>query len=131
MLTDPIADMLTRIRNGQQAKHAVVRWPASNFGVQILEVLKNEGYIRGYSEEEIRPNVKEILIELKYYNGAPVIKIIDKVSKPGRRKYTKASSLGRFQNGLGIFILATSKGVMTDYTARKDNVGGEVICQVF
>ncbi|MCX8501072.1 MAG: 30S ribosomal protein S8 [Alphaproteobacteria bacterium] len=130
-LSDPLGDMLTRIRNAQRARMAVVSTPASRLRSNVLEVLQREGYIRGYSEIELRNGVKEFTIELKYYEGAPVIREIKRVSTPGRRVYTKISDLGRVYNGLGISILSTPKGVMSDLEARSANVGGEVLCSVF
>jgi small subunit ribosomal protein S8 len=130
-LSDPIADMLTRIRNGQTARLAYVSSPASKLRINVLEVLKKEGYIRAYSQEEVRKGISQIKIELKYHNGQPVIKKVEKVSKPGRRIYSPISDLNKIYNGLGISILSTSKGVMSDHEARLSNVGGEVICKVF
>ena len=130
-LSDPLGDMLTRIRNAQRARMAVVSTPASRLRSNVLEVLQREGYIRGFSETELRNGVKEFTIELKYYEGAPVIREIKRVSTPGRRVYTKISDLGRVYNGLGITILSTPQGVMSDLEARNANVGGEVLCSVF
>lgn len=130
-LSDPLGDMLTRIRNGQQARMASVESPASKLRCNVLEVLKREGYIRGYSEEETRPGIRNLKIELKYHEGEPVIKQIGRVSKPGRRVYSKISDLPRVFNGLGIAILSTPRGVMSDNEARTANVGGEVLCRVF
>ncbi|MGP1395305.1 MAG: 30S ribosomal protein S8 [Inquilinaceae bacterium] len=130
-LSDPLGDLLTRIRNGQMAGKAVVASPASTFRVNVLEVLKREGYIRGYTTEEIRPGINTVNVELKYHDGSPVIRKIDRVSKPGRRVYSKISDLQRVYNGLGIAILSTPRGVMSDAEARAANVGGEVLCQVF
>jgi small subunit ribosomal protein S8 len=123
--------MLTRIRNGQSARKAVIVSPASRLRTNVLEVLQREGYIRGYSQEDIRAGVSEIKIELKYSEGEPVIKEIKRVSKPGRRVYSKIKDLPRVYNGLGIAILSTPRGVMSDNEARAANVGGEVLCQVF
>ncbi len=131
MMTDPLGDMLTRIRNGQMAKKASVTAPASRLRANVLEVLKREGYIRGYSQIETRPGVNELTIELKYYEGAPVIQAISRVSKPGRRVYSKIKDLPKVSSGLGIAILSTPRGVMSDAEARVANVGGEVLCQVF
>src|SRR5438105_13563074 len=131
MMTDPLADMLTRIRNGQQARQAVVAAPASNFRANVLEVLKREGYIRGFSREQVRPGVAELKIELKYVDGEPVIREISRISTPGRRVYSKIADLPRVYNGLGIAILSTPRGVMSDNEARAANVGGEVLCRVF
>jgi small subunit ribosomal protein S8 len=130
-LSDPLGDMLTRIRNGQRARMASVQSPASRLRVSVLDVLKREGYIRGYSTEELRSGVAEIKIELKYHEGEPVIKEIARVSKPGRRVYSKIADLPRVYNGLGIAILSTPRGVMSDLEARAANVGGEVLCEVF
>lgn len=130
-LSDPLGDMLTRIRNGQHARMSTVESPASKLRSNVLEVLKREGYIRGYSQEEVRPGVANLRIELKYHEGGPVIKQIARVSKPGRRVYSKIADLPRFYNGLGIQILSTPRGVMSDNEARAANVGGEVLCRVF
>lgn len=130
-MTDPLGDMLARIRNGQRANKATITSPASNLRMNVLEVLKREGYIRGYSKADSRPGVSELTIELKYYEGKPVISTISRVSKPGRRVYSKISDLARVANGLGISILSTPRGVMSDTEARSANVGGEVLCQVF
>jgi small subunit ribosomal protein S8 len=131
MMTDPLGDMLTRIRNGQQARQAVVAAPASNLRANVLEGLQREGYIRGFSKEQLRPGVNELKIELKYVDGEPVIREIARVSKPGRRVYSKLADLPRVYNGLGISILSTPRGVMSDNEARAARVGGEVLCRVF
>ena len=128
--TDPLGDMLTRIRNGQRAGLPVVRSPASKFRSSVLEVLTKEGYIRGYSQQEVTPGKPEITIELKYYEGEPVIRSIRRVSKPGRRVYSHIKDLPTVSNGLGVAILSTPKGVMSDSEARAVNVGGEVLCNV-
>ena len=130
-MSDPIGDMLTRIRNGQQAHQAVVAAPASKMRANVLEVLKREGYIRGFSREQVRPGIAELKIELKYVDGEPVIREIARVSKPGRRIYSRLSDLPRVYNGLGIAILSTPRGVMSDGEARAAKVGGEVLCRVF
>jgi small subunit ribosomal protein S8 len=130
-LSDPLGDMLTRIRNGQKARMSVVSSPASKLRTNVLEVLKREGYIRGFSVEEDRPGVQSLCIELKYFEGEPVIKEVHRVSKPGRRIYSKIADLPRVYNGLGISILSTPRGVMSDAEARAANVGGEVLCKVF
>ena len=130
-MSDPVGDMLTRIRNGQRARMSVVVSPASKLRANVLEVLKREGYIRGYSESEQRKGVQELRIELKYHDGEPVIKEIKRVSRPGRRAYSRIKDLPRVYNGLGIAILSTPQGVMSDGEARVANVGGEVICRVF
>ena len=131
MMTDPLADLLTRIRNAQQARKTTVQSPASKIRANVLEVLQREGYIRGYSREEVRPGVAELTIELKYVDGEPVIREITRISKPGRRVYSRISDLPRVYNGLGISILSTPKGVMSDNEARAANLGGEVLCRVF
>jgi small subunit ribosomal protein S8 len=128
--SDPIADMLSRIRNGLSARHATVTSPVSKLRLAILEVLKHEGYIRDYHEEEGKPH-KQIVIELKYNNDQPVIQELQRVSKPGRRSYSSIEDLPKVYNGLGILILSTSKGVMSDHQARQDKVGGEILCKVF
>ncbi len=128
--TDPLGDLLTRIRNGQQARKDSVVTPASNLRARVLEVLQREGFIRGYSEYENGAH-KEIRVELKYYEGDPVIRFIERVSKPGRRVYSGVKELPRVQNGLGICIISTPKGVLSDAEARTQNVGGEVLCTVF
>ncbi len=130
-MSDPLGDMLTRIRNGQRARQAVVAAPASKFRANVLEVLQREGYIRGFTHEHVRPGVAELKIELKYVDGEPVIKEIARVSKPGRRIYSKLSDLPRVYNGLGIAILSTPRGVMSDNEARAVKVGGEILCRVF
>jgi small subunit ribosomal protein S8 len=130
-MSDPLGDMLTRIRNAQRAHKATVASPASKIRTYVLEVLKREGYIRGFSQEQVRPGVNELRIELKYVDGEPVIREIDRVSKPGRRVYSKIADLPRVYNGLGIAILSTPRGVMSDNEARAANVGGEVLCRVF
>jgi small subunit ribosomal protein S8 len=130
-MSDPLGDMLSRIRNAQRAHKPVVRTPASKIRANVLEVLQREGYIRGYTRENIRPGVNELSIELKYVDGEPVIREIDRVSTPGRRIYSRISDLPRIYNGLGIAILSTPRGVMSDNEARAANVGGEVLCRVF
>lgn len=130
-LSDPLGDLLTRIRNGQQARKSTVSTPASKQRASLLEVLKREGYIRDFSEHEERAGVRSIVVELKYFDGEPAIKEIARVSKPGRRVYSKIKDLGRVSNGLGISILSTPRGVMSDHEARAAHVGGEVICRVF
>jgi len=130
-MSDPLGDMLTRIRNGQSARKNVVNSPASRFRSNVLDVLKREGYIRGYSSVEVRPGISELKIELKYHDGLPVISEIHRVSRPGRRVYSKIKDLGRVYNGLGIAILSTPRGVMSDLEAREAKVGGEILCHVF
>ncbi len=131
VMSDPLGDMLTRIRNGQQARLSVVRSPASKLRKNVLDVLRREGYIRGYTTEEDSAGKAEIAIELKYFEGEPVIRYIQRVSKPGRRVYSKIADLKTFRGGLGISILSTPRGVVSDHEARQLNVGGEVLCQVF
>ena len=130
-LTDPIGDMFSRIRNGQMRSLSSINVPASNFRLKILEVLKNEGYISNFFIEKTENNKKNLKVDLKYYEGNPVIKEIKRISKPGRRIYSRADSIPKIQNGLGLAILSTPKGVMSDSEARKNNIGGEVICKVF
>ena len=129
-LTDPLGDMLTRIRNGQRAKTDSVVTPASKLRASVLEVLKREGYIRGYSEEELAGHAG-LRVELKYFEGQPAIKHVARVSKPGRRVYSGSKELPRIRNGLGITIVSTPKGVLSDAEARDMNVGGEVLAEVF
>jgi small subunit ribosomal protein S8 len=129
--TDPLGDLLTRIRNGQHRRLSKVSSPASNLRANVLEVLRKEGYIRGFASTEIEPGISGLEIELKYHEGEPVIKEIRRVSKPGRRVYSKIKDLHRPYNGLGISVLSTPRGVMSDNEARAANVGGEVLCQVF
>lgn len=131
MMTDPLGDMLTRIRNGQMARKTSVISPASRLRANVLEVLKREGFIRGYSESDVRPGISELTIELKYHEGLPVIREISRISTPGRRVYSKIKDLPKVSNGLGISILSTPRGVMSDAEARAANVGGEVLCKVF
>ena len=130
-MSDPLGDMLTRIRNGQRARQAVVASPASKIRANVLEVLKREGYIRGFTREDLRPGVAEIKIELKYVDGEPAIREIARVSKPGRRIYSRIADLQRSYNGLGIAILSTPRGVLSDNEARAAKVGGEVLCRIF
>ena len=130
-MTDPIGDMLARIRNGQHARLSEITVPASRFRGEVLEVLKREGFIRDFAVAEVRPGINEIKIELKYHEGDPVIREIARVSKPGRRVYSKIKELNKVYNGLGISILSTPRGVMSDAEAREANVGGEVLCRVF
>lgn len=130
-MNDPISDILTRIRNGQRARLARVSAPASKAIVRLLGVLKDEGYIRDFATQEVRKGVTEVVIDLKYQDGEPVISEIARVSKPGRRIYMSKDELPRIRNGLGISIVSTSKGVMSDHQARQANVGGEVLCSVF
>ena len=130
-MSDPLGDMLTRIRNGQSARLSAVSSPASKHRISVLEVLKREGYIRGFSQDLVRPGISELKIELKYVDGEPVIREIARVSKPGRRIYSKLADLPRVYYGLGISILSTPRGVMSDNEARAAKVGGEVLCRVF
>ena len=129
IMNDPLGDMLTRIRNAQTRGRATVSSPASKLRVRVLEVLQREGYIRGWSEVE-KDGRKELDIELKYYDGAPVISQIRRISKPGRRVYSAVTDLPLVRNGLGVSILSTPKGVKSDNEARSQNVGGEILCQV-
>jgi small subunit ribosomal protein S8 len=131
VMTDPLGDMLTRIRNGQQAGHTKVRAPQSKLRSNVLDVLKREGYIRDFHSTQVRPGISELEIELKYADGEPVIREISRVSKPGRRVYSKIRELPSYYNGLGIAILSTPRGVMSDHEARAANIGGEVLCRVF
>ena len=128
---DPIGDMITRIRNAQLRALNNVKIPSSKFRAKILDVLKQEGYISNYKVLMEEKNKAIFVVDLKYYNGAPVIKEIKRVSKPGRRIYAKADSISKIQNGLGLAIVSTSMGIMSDNDARLKNVGGEIICKVF
>jgi small subunit ribosomal protein S8 len=130
-MTDPIGDMITRIRNAQMRAKPKVSTPASKLRERVLEVLKTEGYIRGYATLAHSDGRSEIEIELKYFDGAPVIREIERVSKPGRRVYASVRALPRINNGLGVAIVSTPKGVMADHAARDANVGGEILCTVF
>ena len=129
-VTDPLGDLLTRIRNGQRAKKDSVLSPASKLRVRVLDVLQREGYIRGYSDEQMGP-AAGVRIELKYFEGQPAIKHVARVSKPGRRVYSGSQELPRVMNGLGITIVSTPRGVLSDAEAREQNVGGEVLAEVF
>lgn len=129
--SDPLGDMLTRIRNGQSANKSTIVTPASKLRESVLNVLQQEGYIRGYSRVNVREGVEELSIELKYSEGEPVISEIKRVSKPGQRVYSSVKELQKVYNGLGISILSTPRGVMSDNDARKANVGGEILCTVF
>ena len=129
-LSDPIGDMLTRIKNSQMRNHKKVEMPSSSFKTKIADVLKNEGYINGFNVDK-NDNKQILIIELKYNSGSPVISVIERISKPGRRVFSSAHSLPKINNGLGIAIISTPKGVMTDIDARKQKVGGEIICKVF
>jgi small subunit ribosomal protein S8 len=130
-MTDPIGDLITRIRNAQQRAKSKVSTPASKLRERVLEVLKSEGYIRGYATVAHSDGRSEIEIELKYFDGAPVIREIARVSKPGRRVYASVRNLPRINNGLGVAIVSTPKGVMADHAARDANVGGEILFTVF
>ena len=130
-IVDPIGDMFTRIRNGLMRNLNTVNIPASKFRSKILEILKSEGYINNFYIEKNNNNTKTIKVDLKYYEGSPVIKEIKRISKPGRRIYSRADSIPKIQNGLGLAIISTPKGVMSDNEARKNNLGGEIICRVF
>ncbi|WP_319773169.1 30S ribosomal protein S8 [Breoghania sp.] len=130
-ITDPLGDMLTRIRNAQMRRKTKVSTPASRLRAGVLDVLEAEGYIRGYSKVEFDGGKSEFEIELKYYDGEPVIREISRISKPGRRVYSSVRNIPRVNNGLGVSILSTPKGVMSDHQARDENVGGEVLCRVF
>ena len=130
-LNYPLGDMLTRIRNAQMRGKSSVVSPSSKLRRWVLDVLKDEGYIRGYSEKQFTGTMAELEIELKYHEGRPVIQDIQRVSKPGRRVYSSVKTMPVVQNGLGISILSTPKGVMSDSAARENNVGGEVLCRIF
>jgi small subunit ribosomal protein S8 len=130
-VSDPLGDMLTRIRNAQMRSRPKVSTPASKLRARVLDVLREEGYIRGYAEIEYGGGKTEFEIELKYYDGSPVIREIRRVSTPGRRVYSSVSELPTIANGLGVAILSTPKGVMSDARARAENVGGEILCSVF
>ena len=131
MMNDPIGDMLTRLRNAQSARKKEVMVPFSKFRIAVLDVLKNEGYIADYSTKVLRENLKNIYVTLKYVDLVPVISKIKRVSTPGRRVYSPISSLGTVHSGLGMKILSTSKGVLSDVQAKTSGIGGEIICEVF
>ena len=130
-LSDPIGDMIARIKNAQLRNHKIIKFPSSKFKAKIAEVLKNEGFIIDFKIESKESNTFELLINLKYNSGSPVISTIERISKPGRRIFSSAQSLPKINNGLGIAIISTPKGVMTDIEARKQKLGGEIICKVF
>ena len=130
-LSDPIGDMIVRIKNAQVRNHKKIELPSSNFKVNIADVLKNEGFIIDYKINKKESNKADLMINLKYHSGSPVISAIERVSKPGRRIFSSAQSLPKINNGLGIAIISTPKGVMTDIDARKQKLGGEIICKVF
>ena len=128
---DPVGDMITRIRNAQMRLLSNVKIPSSKFRAKILDVLKKEGYISDYKEIKDTNKIGSLSVDLKYNNGLPVIREIDRISKPGRRVYAKATSIPKVQNGLGMAIVSTSKGIMSDNEARNQKVGGEIICKIF
>ncbi len=130
-MSDPLGDMLTRIRNAQMRNSSKVSTPGSSLRKNVLDVLQSEGYIRGYSTVDFDNGRSEFEIELKYYDGEPVIREIERISRPGRRVYASVKNIPRVANGLGVSILSTPKGVMSDAEARDQNVGGEVLCRVF
>ena len=130
-MSDPLGDMLTRVRNGQQAEKVIVECPFSKLRENVCNVLKDEGFIRGYKVEELEGNKRNLQIQLKYTDGQGVIRQIDRVSKPGRRVYTGSKTMPRFYNGLGILVVSTPQGIMADHKARAANVGGEILCRVF
>ena len=130
-LSDPIGDMIARIKNAQIRNHKIIKLPSSNFKIKIADVLKKEGFIIDYKVESEKTNKSDLSINLKYNSGTPVINTIERVSKPGRRIFSSAQSLPKINNGLGIAIVSTPKGVMTDIDARKQKIGGEIICKVF
>ena len=130
-LSDPIGDMIARIKNAQLRNHKIIKLPSSNFKIKIADVLKKEGFIIDYKVENEKTNKSDLSINLKYNSGTPVINTIERVSKPGRRIFSSAQSLPKINNGLGIAIVSTPKGVMTDIDARKQKIGGEIICKVF
>ena len=130
-INDPLGDLLTRIRNAQMRRKDKVSSPGSKLRANVLDVLKEEGYIRGYSRTDFGDGRTEFEIELKYFDGQPAIKEIERVSRPGRRVYADVTSVPRVANGLGVIIVSTSKGVMADHVAREKNVGGELLCRVF
>ena len=129
-LSDPIGDMIARVKNAQARNHKKVELPSSNFKAKIADILKNEGFIKDFKIEN-KENKATLLLELKYHSGNPVISTFERNSKPGRRIFSSADSLPKINNGLGIAIISTPKGVMTDIDARKQKVGGEIICKVF
>lgn len=130
-MNDPLGDLLTRIRNGQQAAKETIKAPFSNLHQNVCKVLKDEGFVRDYKVVDLDNNKKDIVVYLKYSEGRGVIRKIDRVSKPGRRIYTNVKDMPRFYNGLGILVLSTPQGVIADSKARAANVGGEILCQVF
>lgn len=130
-ISDPLGDMLTRIRNAQLRRRNKVSSPNSKLRAHVLDVLAKEGYIRGYTMVDYEGGKSELEIELKYFDGEPVIRTIERVSKPGRRVYSSVKNIPHVSNGLGVSILSTPRGVMSDHQAREENVGGEVLCRVF
>jgi len=130
-INDPLGDLLTRIRNAQMRRKEKVTTPGSKLRAHVLDVLKEEGYIRGYTTTDFGNGRTEFEVELKYFDGHPVIKQIERVSRPGRRVYADVNAVPRVANGLGVIIVSTPKGVMADHAARENNVGGEVLCRVF
>jgi small subunit ribosomal protein S8 len=130
-MSDPLADMIARIRNGQKARKPQVAVKAAKLHTAVLGVLKEEGYIRGYADKEIRKGVRETIVDLRYHEGQPAIREIERISSPGRRVYSGIKSLARPHGGLGVAIVSTPQGVMSDSAARTKNVGGEVICRVY
>ena len=130
-LSDPIGDMISRIKNAQIRNHKIIKLPSSNFKIKIADVLKKEGFIIDYKVENEKTNKSDLSINLKYNSGTPVINTIERISKPGRRIFSSASSMPKINNGLGIAIISTPKGVLTDVDARKKKLGGEIICKVF
>ncbi len=130
-LSDPIGDMIARVKNAQSRNHKIVELPSSNFKSKIADILKNEGFIKDFKINSEDNNKPILSLELKYHSGNPVISAFERVSKPGRRIFSSAESLPKINNGLGIAIVSTPKGVMTDIDARKQRVGGEIICKVF
>ena len=130
-LSDPIGDMIARVKNAQARNHKKVELPSSNFKTKIADILKNEGFIKDFKVNSDESNKSILSLELKYHSGNPVISAFERVSKPGRRIFSSADSLPKINNGLGIAIISTPKGVMTDIDARKQRIGGEIICKVF
>lgn len=130
-MNDPISDMLTRIRNGLKARHETIVCPSSKVLKNILDLLVREGFVRSFTTRAVRTGIQEFVIELKYFDGSPAIKLIKRVSTPGRRVYTAVQNLPRVYNGLGLALVSTSQGLMTDAEARSHNLGGEVLCYVY
>jgi small subunit ribosomal protein S8 len=130
-MSDPLADMIARIRNGQKARKPQVSVPAAKLHTAVLGVLKEEGYIRGFADKEVRKGVRETVVDLRYHEGQPAIREIERISSPGRRIYSGIKTLARPHGGLGVAIISTPQGVMSDSAARTKNVGGEVICRVY